>query len=534
MRQYTQFERMDPVNLSEIERVCSDPSFDELGLMIMAVPPHEHDPADDNIKTLRLHKRPGYLRPVAACVVAIAVVAITGVLAFGGGGTPREASLIRTGTWQLADDSLSGTWQQNTTGGPPPGYLSCPSTSTCYTLSGQYSSPGFGAEPLSESLYVSTDVGATWTALPMPSGFVPTSPIACGGVSNCAAGGIENGESVLVTTSDGGHSFAVEPLPAGVGHLDTLSCPTTEFCAGLAADSEYLDVTPSDATFLATTDGGKTFTDTPIIAGDSMESLTCASSTNCTAVGWSDALGEKDITAGVAALTTDGGQMWTAGALPGGLGINANSQLSCADALHCSVSGSIAITVQNPPQCTTADVPPSQGYFPSNPQSPGVQAISGAESAAATNAILKQAASGKGFSCNPTGRLLIDDIASTVDGGLTWVPDTLPTDVPQPMISDLSCPTDNECWAAGSQAVPRQVGTSYDGGSPVLLGTTDGGSTWSTVTFSAPTGIANEEEAFMGMGWIDCPSEGGCVALGSGDQGTSSVPTYSLVVPESR
>ena len=90
-------------------------------------------------------------------------------------------------------------------------------------------------------------------------------------------------------------------MPAQVGHLDALSCASTEFCAGLAADSEYLDVTPSDATFLATTDGGKTFTDLPIIAGDSMDSLTCPSSSDCTAVGWNDAVGEKDITAGMTA-----------------------------------------------------------------------------------------------------------------------------------------------------------------------------------------------------------------------------------------
>jgi photosystem II stability/assembly factor-like uncharacterized protein len=542
MRRDTAFRQFDPVDLSEIERVASHPVFDDLRLEIMARPPQKPKSVDREMNELRLHGSTRSWRPVAAIIVLLAVVVVAGLIAFGGGGTPQgKSGHVRNGTWKLMDDPLSGTWQQNTTGGPPPGALGCPSTSTCYTMSGQYPSPAFGTKPTSESLYVSTDVGASWKALPMPQGFVPTSPLACGGASDCAAGGTYNGQSVLVTTTDGGQSFAINPLPAGVGHLDTLSCPSTEFCAGLAADSEYLDLTPSDASFLATSDGGKTFTDMPIIAGDSMEALTCSSSSDCTTVGWNDVVGEKDLTAGVTAKTTDGGQTWTAGTLPSGFGINPNSELSCADTLHCSVSGSIAATVQNPLPCTTGNQPPSSqgnsGYFPTDPQSPAVLAISEAEAATAANAILKLGTSGGEFSCSnppiPTGRLFIDDIATTTDGGLNWAPDALPTNVPEPHITDLSCPTDNQCWAAGSQAVSQQVGTSHNSDSSVLLGTTDAGSTWSTVTFSAPTGVPNEEQAYFSMGGIACASSAVCVALGTGNQGTPSVPTYSLVVPGS-
>jgi hypothetical protein len=57
------------------------------------------------------------------------------------------------------------------------------------------------------------------------------------------------------------------------------------------------------------------------------------------------------------------------------------------------------------------------------------------------------------FSCNPTGKGLSSDIASPTDGGLTWVPDLLPADVPQPEFSGLACPSDNECWVSDSEAV---------------------------------------------------------------------------------
>lgn len=68
----------------------------------------------------------------------------------------------------------------------------------------------------------------------------------------------------------------------------------------------------------------------------------------------------------------------------------------------------------------------------STERSPGSHA---SESRVATNANLKAAASGNGsFSCGPSGgHTMIDVIASTTDGGLSWTPDPLPTDVAQPM-----------------------------------------------------------------------------------------------------
>ena len=549
MKRTEAFARLDPVDAQQVERVSSRPVFEDLRSDIVATPDGLHGSFDDGADSLGLHHPPRHLR-VAVFAVICVVASVAGALVLGGGRTEKDGptttqrevgrplsgtspgggSHVLTGTWELMDDALSGTWQQNTTGGPPPGYLSCPAPSTCYAMSGQYASPKAGSPLLSESLYVSTDVGATWTQLPMPHGFTPTSPIACGGGSDCAAGGTENGEPVLVTTSDGGHTFTTTPLPAGVGHLDTLSCPSPTFCAGLAAPSEFLEIGKTDATFLSTSDGGKTYRSSPIVSGDSMKSLACSSSADCTAVGWSDAFGSNDPTAGVTAKTTDGGRMWSAGALPAGFGINYLTQLSCADAFHCSVTGLINIAVRNPPQC--ASVP--QRQQPSAPTtstslitpSAAVQRIAQTESAAASSANQKVT---NGFSCNPSGQLLIGDIASTTDGGLSWTPDPLPADVPQPQFSGLSCPTDNQCWATGSEAVPVHIGNTYDGGSSMVLGTTDGGSTWSRVTFSVPATAPNYDgQSYLSIGAINCPSTGVCVALGVGAQSSPSVPTYSL------
>ena len=192
---------------------------------------------------------------------------------------PRVSNAhLQSGTWRLTDQLLTGTWQQNTAG-PPPGSLSCPSASTCYVMSGDYASADAGAPMLSESLYVSDDLGATWSSFPTPSGFVSHGPLSCAGDLDCASGGTYQGQPVLLTTTDGGHSFTMNPYPAADGALYSLSCPTADTCAGLVAGSTSTSGDIGlvlDATLLRTTDGGTSFTDSPIEGGDSMVALDCS------------------------------------------------------------------------------------------------------------------------------------------------------------------------------------------------------------------------------------------------------------------
>jgi hypothetical protein len=68
----------------------------------------------------------------------------------------------------------------------------------------------------------------------------------------------------------------------------------------------------------------------------------------------------------------------------------------------------------------------------------------------------------------------------------------------------------------------------------MVLGTTNGGLTWSWVTFSVPASAPNYYgQSYLSIGTIDRPSAGVCVALGVGAQSSPHVPTYSFTVSSS-
>ena len=515
--------------------------------------------ATDTAIPLRSHRH-GSLRrrwrlsveAAAAVVVVLGLLAGVGVIG-GGGGLSRPLTTAwmparafappssgnvttRRGTWRLVDTLLTGTWQQNVYG-PPPGEFSCAPDGTCYVLAGKYPSATAGAPLLSETLYVSTDQGATWSSLSVPSGLTPTTALECSGPQWCAAGGTYNGQPVLAVTRDGGHSFEIVPLPTGVGNLHQLTCPSTGVCMGLVATSKdpaRLTATWLDATLLVTDDAGATFHDEQILAGASMLGLACTSRTDCTVVGMKnssvhDTATNDTVTAGVSAVTTDQGQTWTAGSLPTGFGIrSASTSLSCADSQHCFVTGFVPIAPQYPPACAS-HLPKTTSTLP--PMSPQAAAISRMETKIAAAAADQQSRS-NGYGCNGNTVTHVSDVASTSNGGLTWTLDALPSDVPRPQLYGIACPTATECWTAGEQTVPRTVGNVTNAESPVILGTSNGGSTWSKVAFSIPSTAPNYTgQSYLTIERITCPSESVCLALGGAAQGSRYAPVYSLVEP---
>ena len=206
--------RADPIASIDIEGLSVDPLFDQLLNEIVSENPVQVRTApaatvrDNDFGDVMLGRRPERLRLQRRFALAAAVVLVIGAtlsiwLSRSNSGittTPLNAARVLPGTdegiagkravgsWALVGDVVSAGWQQNTVG-PPPGNITCPSVNACYALAGDYATPDANAPLLSESLYVTSDLGETWSILPMPSGFDPTTGLACTDSSNCSAGG---------------------------------------------------------------------------------------------------------------------------------------------------------------------------------------------------------------------------------------------------------------------------------------------------------------------------------------------------------
>ena len=446
---------------------------------------------------------------------------------------PRSTSHITapSGTWVLSDYLTNAGWQQSTTG-PEPGYLTCPTSLTCYVTGDNASSSSGPA--LYNSMYVSHDGALSWSVLPVPTGLYFTTALTCATTDACAAGATDAGQPVLITTSDGGHSFTIDPLPAGVGALYSLSCPALNFCGGLAATSADPNATPIDATFLSTLNNGASFADSPLPNDDSMSLLACPAAGTCVVAGTSDAAGVNDWTAGVVASTSDDGATWSSGSFPTGFGVNYLSTLSCGDSLHCSVTGDIAIQVSQSKSCSSLS-PPSVAPTTSSttttttPPSPAVAAIAQRESALASQAGAIEAQHGI-IECGPNTTQLISDVASSSDGGISWVPEQLPNSAPSPQLNDIACVGPSYCVATGSvEVLQRFPSGAENGGSAIVLVTRDGGESWNSVSFAVPSSVPSgvQIDAYMAVGTVQCPEVDDCVALGVSDQGSKTTPVYT-------
>jgi hypothetical protein len=433
-------------------------------------------------------RSPGRRRLFRLAAAAAAVAVVAGLLTVELSGQPQLTRPVHTaweparplphgavtgagvpaGTWRLASYLASAGWQEDTAG-PEPGYLTCPTAMTCY-VQGDNTSSSSGPADM-DSMYVSYDGAASWDVLPLPAGIRFTSALSCGSAASCAAGALDNGQPVFVTTADGGHSWTIDPLPAGDGHIFQLSCPTVATCAGLTAMSSlslrqryYVGVK-----FLATTDGGRRFAVSAFPAGESMQDVSCPTTSNCVAIGVHNT-DSATIPEGLVVTTSDAGAHWSPGALPAGLGLGPGPQLTCVDAGHCFMIG----------------------YGPQQ---------------------------------NPYGA-----VAVTADGGRTWTERSLPASVPDPQLDQIACPTDTTCYASGEEAIPQQFANgSVNEGSAMVLITHDAGLSWSRVTFARPARVPSgmQIDAFMAVGDIQCPQLNACIALGVSDQGSKSTPVYT-------
>jgi photosystem II stability/assembly factor-like uncharacterized protein len=512
----------DPARGTDFQELEATPVFDELLAAIvsgqfvaddaLSMNPKSHH-GGDRPETVH-HKR---RRLTALVSVAAALVVLAACLTIGLGTGPQAShSSLPKGaqvtpwhsprplpvtfhvpssgqtsqSWQLVSLVVNKGWNVDTSG-PPPAWLTCPAVTACYALAVRYASPKAGAQPQSVSLYVSSDLGTTWSVLPMPTGFLPTSPPSCSSAQVCAVGGTNHGQPAFAVTVDGGHQWGVVPM-AGSRVLRDVTCPTSLLCVGVAGPSG-LDMPSPANSLIRTTNGGSSWTASPVPVSGTLLSLSCPSDHSCVAIGYSGP--QPGITpSGFVLTSNDGGQTWLTGSLPQGFGFApVLSAISCATASNCMAIG--AVSIPNPRVCggTPPRVVPPPGFD----------------------------------SCDNEPTAEVSAVISSSDGGTTWRSRSLPSDVPVPQLYSLSCASASVCWASGQESVPQVIGNVHDAGSPVLVGTSDSGATWSKETFTIPDNAPNYlGQEYLSIGDLSCPGPSACLALGGGAQSAPSTPIY--------
>lgn len=424
------------------------------------------------------------------------------------GGQQFSTPAGATGQWRLVS-TLVGTGWQLSSPAPVHGALTCPTTSSCYITAATTEANRTDATRFA-SLYFSADEGSTWSALDLPEGFQFSAPLSCWDAEHCSGAGVLNDKSMLISTTDAGHQWTVTPISAP-GTVVYLSCRVTTICNAVVATSlkpsqdvggmpplvrrpgttvpEPISgrrISPQEL-FIRTKDDGATWSSYKFSRDLAVTGLDCSAASDCVVIGQS-AYGSvlRPDPAGFVFRTSDGGQSWTQGTAP--QGFEMGFAVSCGDAANCLALGTI--TIPNPNICGRPLTFPDAGM------------------------------------CSLAPTWQESGVIATTDGGLTWALRPLPADIPFPLLSTISCSGHASCWISGSEAVDQPAEGS--GGSGMVLGTDDGGGTWTRATFDVPLNAPNYEgQSYLSIGAISCPVSNGCLALGVVAQGSKSTPVYS-------
>jgi photosystem II stability/assembly factor-like uncharacterized protein len=386
------------------------------------------------------------------------------------------------GPWGLVSYVTDSSWHIDPAGPVAnAGALACPTSTTCYVVSGISDiNPAHPPVP-GTVLNVSENGGTSWAQYQMPAGMGLTSALSCPGGDglHCLAGGTDNGGPVLLTTSDGGAHWSEQSLPAGDGSPTHLSCVSMTQCTGLFTtpvnplsfgeglnenNEIYLGGTLS-ASIYSTNDGGLTWQQAALPTGDVPQSVSCSLS-RCVAIAATPTQTVSGrITRGAVFSSSDGGRTWQSGTLPSGFGVvwSGPSQVDCVSVSTCWVTGTVV--APDPAFSTATD--------------------------------------------------LVSVVASSDDGGSTWQIHPIPADVSQPHLYSISCPTANQCWLAGWSG----SGSVTLPSTSVILSTLDGGTTWAQDNLAVGSGAL--------VGAISCPSGNVCVGLGGVNSGSGRVSVYS-------
>ena len=119
------------------------------------------------------------------------------------------------------------------------------------------------------------DFGQSWqTEGDLPNGFFAEGDLSCGGTGTCLVAGYVpttagHGQGAVALSTDGGQTWALATMPAGVGVLQSVACTTATTClAAGTTGTTVSDIVPAQGQLLYSADGGHTWTTTQAGAAD--------------------------------------------------------------------------------------------------------------------------------------------------------------------------------------------------------------------------------------------------------------------------
>jgi photosystem II stability/assembly factor-like uncharacterized protein len=326
--------------------------------------------------------------------------------------------------------------------------------------------------------------GQSWSVVDLPAGMGQPQQLACGSTSDCVMFGSPVAgccTATITTTVDGGKSWQLATPPSALYAPEAVACPTATDCyASFEADSNFVIET--------STDGGRVWSISASYPDDdSLGAVGCFGPTHCvvlegTFLGGTGSGGPQGQPAYAENLvsTADGGGMWTTTPTP--LGVSSLRDVSCTPSGTC-----VAV-----------------GWAGGN-QSAVILSSSDAGLNWQTRTVPAQVEWLEAVVCIPSACVAVGDASGDVeegvaivstDGGVTWMMSPLPAGTPD--LTAVTCGSASTCWAGGE--------------STVVL-TTDSGSSWQQPP-SAPS--AYGLSVVHGIG---CTAADSCDVVGIAESG---------------
>ncbi len=249
--------------------------------------------------------------------------------------------------------------------------VSCATTADCTAIVSQ------GTQTWSAH---STDFGQTWQQEgSLPGLLVAAADLTCVAGGTCLVAGYVptangHGEGAIALSDDGGQTWALASVPAGIGLLQSTACVSaTECLAAGTTTTTASDVVPAKGELLRSDDGGHTWTpSTGAPPVDDVYGVACPDTRQCAMVG-TDWVGLPAVGTGAVAQSVDGGQTFRASkAAYVPLSLTA---LACPTSAACVAVGGNTVArlaLLTPPRRTPSSSH-STGSVPSSAQGAGEQ-----------------------------------------------------------------------------------------------------------------------------------------------------------------